>query len=50
MPASSGQVQHTKKGLGDAQQLWPALQTGNINAAVALADLYAPGEGVPVNC
>src|SRR5207248_306383 len=32
------------------QQLWSALQAGNMNAAVALADLYTRGEGVPVNC
>jgi len=30
--------------------LWSALQAGNMRAAVALADLYTRGEGVPVNC
>jgi PilZ domain len=47
---SSGPAQHQKKASATAQQLWSALQAGNINAAVALADLYARGEGVPVNC
>lgn len=47
---SSGQAQHAKKGSATPQQLWSALQAGNINVAVALADLYARGEGVPVNC
>lgn len=47
---SSGQAQHAKKVTATPQQLWSALQAGNINVAVALADLYARGEGVPVNC
>ena len=48
--SSSGQVEHAKKVSATPQQLWSALQAGNIKAAVALADLYARGEGVPVNC
>jgi hypothetical protein len=48
--SSSGQMQQPKKVSATPQQLWSALQAGNINAAVALADLYARGEGVPVNC
>ncbi|PYT96203.1 MAG: hypothetical protein DMG38_24610 [Acidobacteria bacterium] len=48
--SSSGQVQHPKKVSATPQQLWSALQAGNMNAAVALADLYTRGEGVPVNC
>lgn len=32
------------------RQLWSAVQAGNSNAAVALADLYIQGEGVPKNC
>jgi PilZ domain len=47
---SSGQVQHPKKVSATPQELWSALQTGNMKAAVALADLYTRGEGVPVNC
>lgn len=43
-------VQNPKKTSATAQQLWSALQAGNMNAAVALADLYTRGEGVPVNC
>ena len=45
-----GKVQHPKKASPTPQQLWAALQAGNVKAAVALADLYARGEGVPVNC
>ena len=48
--SSSGQVQHAKKVSATPQQLWSAVQTGNMKAAVALADLYARGEVVPVNC
>jgi len=48
--SSSGQVQHPKKVSKTPQQLWSALQAGNMKAAVALADLYTRGEGVPVNC
>jgi len=46
----SGQVQHPKKVSATPQQLWSAVQKGNMKAAVALADLYTRGEGVPVNC
>jgi TPR repeat protein len=31
-------------------QLWNAVQSGNSNAAVTLANLYIKGEGVPQNC
>src|SRR5690242_2029213 len=48
--SSLEQVQNSKNVSATAQQLWSALQAGNINAAVALADLYTRGEGVPVNC
>ena len=48
--SSSGQVQQPKKVSATPLQLWSALQAGNIKAAVALADLYIRGEGVPVNC
>jgi len=44
------QVQHPKKVSQTPEQLWSALQKGNMKAAVALADLYARGEGVPQNC
>jgi len=48
--SSSRQVQHPKKVSTTPQQLWSAVQAGNIKAAVALADLYTRGEGVPLNC
>jgi len=31
-------------------QLWEGVQAGNSKAAVALADLYLRGDGVPMNC
>ena len=31
-------------------QLWEAVQAGDAKAAVALADLYLRGDGVPMNC
>jgi hypothetical protein len=40
----------TKTSLATPQQLWSSIQAGNAKAAVALADLYMRGEGVPVNC
>lgn len=48
--SSSGQVRHAKKTSATPQQLWSAVQAGDSRAAIALADLYARGEGVPVNC
>jgi TPR repeat protein len=32
------------------QQLWTAVQAGDSNAAIALADRYMRGDGVPANC
>jgi TPR repeat protein len=32
------------------EQMWASVQSGNTKAAVALADLYIKGEGVPQNC
>lgn len=49
-PSSPGQVQHPKKVPATPEQLWSALQKGDMKAAVALADLYMRGEGVEVNC
>jgi hypothetical protein len=48
--SSSGQVQRPKKVSATPEQLWSALQAGDVKAAVALADLYMRGEGVEVNC
>ncbi len=39
-----------QKTSGTPQQLWASVQSGNSKAAVALADLYIKGEGVPQNC
>ena len=47
---SFGQVQRGKKVPETPEQLWSALQAGNMKAAVTLADLYTRGEGVMVNC
>jgi hypothetical protein len=40
----------TRRTLGTPEQLWSSVQAGNTKAAVALADLYMRGDGVPVNC
>ena len=40
----------TKKTLATLAQLWASFEAGNTKAAVALADLYLRGDGVPVNC
>ncbi len=32
------------------RQLWASVEAGNSKAAVALAELYIKGEGVPQNC
>jgi TPR repeat protein len=47
---SSTEPEPTKKTLATLAQLWASVEAGNSNAAVALADLYLHGEGVPVNC
>lgn len=39
-----------QKSTATPQQLWASVQSGNAKAAVALADLYIRGEGVPANC
>jgi len=36
--------------LAKLAQLWASVEAGNTKAAVALADLYLRGNGVPVNC
>jgi hypothetical protein len=55
----SGRTPHQPQLIGNAsqqkifktpEQLWASVQTGNSKAAVALADLYIKGEGVPQNC
>jgi PilZ domain-containing protein len=39
-----------KKASATPQQLWASVQAGNTKAAVALAELYIQGDGVPQNC
>ncbi len=46
----SGESKRGKKNSATPEQLWASVQAGNAKAAVALADLYIRGEGVPVNC
>jgi len=55
----SGRTPHQPQLIGNAsqqkisktpEQLWASVQSGNSKAAVALADLYIKGEGVPQNC
>ena len=43
-------VNAAKKSGTTPQQLWSAVQSGDANAAVLLADRYLRGDGVPVNC
>jgi TPR repeat protein len=45
----SGTASPSKKQMTRAQ-LWAAVQAGNSNAAVTLAELYIKGEGVGQNC
>jgi hypothetical protein len=47
---SSQEPKRARKNSATPQQLWSSVQAGNTKAAVALADLYIRGEGVPVNC
>jgi hypothetical protein len=47
---SFSESQPTKKTLATLAQLWASFEAGNTKAAVALADLYLRGDGVPVNC
>lgn len=49
-PSSAADSKRPKKISATPQQLWASVQAGNSKAAVALADLYIRGEGVPVNC
>jgi hypothetical protein len=48
-PSLSGRASQ-KKTSATPQQLWASVQAGNSTAAVALAELYIKGEGVPQNC
>jgi len=44
------ETRSARKSAASPQLLWSAVQAGNVQAAVALADLYMRGEGVPANC
>jgi hypothetical protein len=44
------ETKSVKKSVASPQQLWSAVQAGNVQAALTLADLYLRGDGVPVNC
>jgi hypothetical protein len=46
----SGSANGVKKSTATPQQLWTAVQAGDANAAVLLADRYLRGDGVPTNC
>lgn len=48
--AQSRETSSAKKGLASPQQLWSAVQGGNVQAALTLAELYLRGDGVPANC
>jgi TPR repeat protein len=48
-PSLSGKANKQKPAM-TPQQLWASVQAGNSTAAVALAELYIKGEGVPQNC
>jgi hypothetical protein len=49
-PTQSRETRSAKKSVTSPQQLWSAVQGGNVQAALTLADLYLRGDGVPVNC
>lgn len=49
-PSPSTASAHPKLSPLTPDQLWEAVQSGDPKAAVALADLYLHGDGVPVNC
>ncbi len=48
-PSLSDNASRPKPGV-TPQQLWASVQAGNTKSAVALAELYIKGEGVPQNC
>jgi hypothetical protein len=48
--AQSRETRSAKKSVASPQQLWSAVEGGNVQAALTLADLYLRGDGVPANC
>lgn len=49
-PYPANDATPSSKSWKSPKQLWAAVQAGNTNAAVILADHYIRGDGVPVNC
>ena len=47
---SPREISSAKKSVAPPQQLWSAVESGNVQAALTLADLYLRGDGVPANC
>lgn len=48
--SSATDARRTRKSWTSPKQLWAAVEAGDTNAAVILADHYIRGEGVPINC
>jgi PilZ domain len=48
--AQSRETSSAKKRIASPQQLWSAVEGGNVQATLTLADLYLRGDGVPANC
>jgi hypothetical protein len=48
--AQSRETRSAKKSVASPQQLWSAVEGGNVQAALTLAELYLRGDGVPANC
>ena len=46
----SREISSAKKSVASPQQLWSAVEGGNVKAALTLADLYRRGDGVQANC
>lgn len=44
------QIPNAQRKTASSQQLWSAVQAGDTNAAVILAERYLRGDGVPANC
>jgi PilZ domain-containing protein len=48
--AQSRETSSARRSVASPQQLWSAVEVGNVQAALALADLYLRGDGVPASC
>jgi hypothetical protein len=47
---SPREISSEKKSAASPQQLWAAVEAGNVQAALTLADLYLRGDGVSASC